>query len=87
MTITPKQVANLIFATSQLRWFEKEYAIDPTIECKDIVVKWQYMVDKVLSEMGVEEFVSREQLIEIITLEYNANTSTKKENEGIQNAR
>lgn len=70
MTITPKQIANLIFAVSQLRWFEKEYAIDPTIECKDIVVKWQFMVDKVLSEMGVDGFISRDQLLETIKLEY-----------------
>jgi hypothetical protein len=86
MSITPEHIANLIFAISQLRWFEKEYAIDPTLEVKDIVIKWQYMLDKVLSEMGVEEFIDRKQLIETITLEYNANTSTKKENEGIQNA-
>lgn len=48
MNTTPEQVANLIFAISQLRWFEKEYAIDPTIELKDIVLKWRFMVDKVL---------------------------------------
>lgn len=71
MTITPKQVANLIFAVSQLRWFEKEYRIDPTLEVKDIVIKWQFMVDKVLSEMGVDGFISRDQLLETIKLEYN----------------
>lgn len=70
MTITPEHIANLIFATSQLRWFEKEHAIDPTIELKDIVVKWQYMVDKVLSEMGVDGFIARQELIETINLEH-----------------
>lgn len=74
MTINPKQVANLIFSTSQLRWFEKEYAIDPTIEVRDIVVKWQFMVDKVLSEMGVDGFISRAQLLETIKLEYDNET-------------
>lgn len=68
MTITSEQVVNLIFATSQLRWFEKEYAIDPTLELKDIVLKWQFMVDKVLHEMEAKEFVSRKQLLETIKI-------------------
>ncbi len=71
MTITPEQVANLIFATSQLRYFEKELMTDKNnFELNDIVVKWQYMVDKVLIEMGVEEFISRKNLLETIKLEY-----------------
>lgn len=84
MTITPVQVANLIFSVSQLRWFEKEYAIDPTIEVRDIVVKWQFMVDKVLSEIGVEGFISRQELFETIKLDYNADTNTEKTNQGVE---
>ena len=77
MTITPKQVANLIFATSQLRYFEKELAADPRgFELLDIATKWQFKVDEVLIEMGVEEFISRKQLLETIKLEYNADTNT-----------
>jgi hypothetical protein len=45
------------------------------------------MVDKVLIEMGVEEYISRKQLLETIKLEYNANTNTEKEGEGMENAR
>jgi hypothetical protein len=57
MTVTPEQVANLIFATSQLRYFEKELMTDKNnLELNDITLKWQFMVDKVLIEMGVEEF-------------------------------
>jgi hypothetical protein len=69
MTITPEQVANLIFATSQLRWFEKELMSDKNnLELNDICTKWQFMVDKVLTEMGAKEFVSRKQLLETIKI-------------------
>jgi hypothetical protein len=40
------------------------------LELNDITLKWQFMVDKVLIEMGVEEFISRKLLIETIILEY-----------------
>ena len=71
MRVTPEQVANLIFATSQLRYFEKELMTDKNnLELNDITLKWQYMVDKVLIEMGVEEFIGRKQLLDTIKLEY-----------------
>ena len=71
MKVTPEHVANLIFSVSQLRYFEKELMTDKSnFELNDIVVKWQYMVDKVLIEMGVEEFISRKSLIEMIKFEY-----------------
>jgi hypothetical protein len=69
MTINPEQVANLIFAVSQLRWFEKELMSDKNnLELNDIVVKWQFMVDKVLHEMEAKEFVRRKQLLETIKI-------------------
>jgi hypothetical protein len=72
MRVTPEQVANLIFSVSQLRYFEKELMTDKNnLELNDITLKWQFMVDKVLIEMGVEEFISRKQLLETIKLEYN----------------
>jgi hypothetical protein len=72
MTVTPEQVANLIFSVSQLRYFEKESMTDKNnLELSDITLKWQFMVDKVLIEMGVEEFISRKQLLEVIKLETN----------------
>jgi hypothetical protein len=77
MTVTPEQVANLIFSVSQLRYFEKELMTDKNnLELSDITLKWQYMVDKVLIEMGVEEFIGRKQLLEVIKLEYNEKTET-----------
>ena len=77
MTVTPEQVANLIFAVSQLRYFEKELMTDKNnFELNDITLKWQFMVDKVLIEMGVEEFIGRKQLLEVIKLEYNENIET-----------
>ena len=64
MRVTPEQIANLIFACSQLRFFERELMTDKNnLELNDITLKWQYMVDKVLIEMGVEEFISRSELI------------------------
>lgn len=77
MTVTPEQVANLIFAVSQLRYFEKELMTDKNnLELNDITLKWQFMVDKVLIEMGVEEFIGRKQLLDVIKLEYNEKTDT-----------
>jgi hypothetical protein len=88
MRITPEQVANLIFSVSQLRYFEKELMTDKNnFELNDIVVKWQYMIDKVLIEMGVEEYISRKQLLETIQLEYNADTDTTKEDTRVEDAR
>jgi hypothetical protein len=46
------------------------------LELNDITLKWQFMVDKVLVEMGVEEFIGRKQLLEVIKLEYNEKTET-----------
>ncbi len=70
MRITTEHVANLIFATSQLRFFEKELVMQPNDELQDITIRWQYKVDKVLIEMGVEEFITRKNLLETIKLEY-----------------
>jgi hypothetical protein len=87
MKITPELVAKLIFSSSQLRYFERELAADPrAYELQDIVTKWQCKVDEVLIEMGVEEFIPLMNLIETIKLEYNAETNTEKEGQGVENA-
>ena len=70
MRINPEQVANLIFATSQLRYFERELVMQPNDELQDITIRWQFKVDQVLIEMGVEEYISRKQLLETINLEH-----------------
>jgi len=69
MTITPELVAKLIFASSQLRYFERECLLDPNPETHDIVIKWQIKVDEVLIKMGVEDFIPLATLKEIIKLE------------------
>jgi len=63
MTVTPEIVAKLIFATTQLRFFEKEYLADPDLETFGIVTKWQAKVDEILERMEMKEFLSYEELI------------------------
>ena len=71
MKITPELVAKLIFATSQLRWFERELMSEPSnFELQDIITKWQCKADEVLRDMGVEEFIPLKTLTETIELEY-----------------
>lgn len=71
MRITPEQVANLIFSVSQLRYFERELVMQPNDELQDITIRWQYKVDQVLIEMGVEEYIPRKQLMEILNITTN----------------
>lgn len=71
MSITPKIIARLIFATTQLRFFEKEYLIDPSLEMHDIVLRWQCKVDSILTEMGMHDFIPYEELLQNIkTIKY-----------------
>lgn len=66
MNITNDLVADLIFACSQLRYFEQQFQIEPDIEVNDIVVRYQCRVDDVLCKMGLELHASRQQLKEIL---------------------
>jgi hypothetical protein len=68
MIITPEIIARLIFATTQLRFFEKEYLTDPSIEVNDIVVKWQHKVDTILDSMGMQEFMPYNKLVELLKI-------------------
>lgn len=68
MVVTYETIAKLIFAITQLRFFEKEYLLDPSIEMSDIVIKWRCKVDKILNEMGMQEFMPYSQLLEILKL-------------------
>lgn len=68
MTITPEIVAKLIFATTQLRYFEKEYLIDPSLEMQDIVLRWQCKVDSILTQMGMHDFMPYNQLLEVLKI-------------------
>lgn len=79
MNITTNIIAKFIFATTQLRYFEKEYRIDPSIEMKDIVIKWQCKVDQILQSMGMHDFMPFEQLLETLNMTY-GRTETNKVN-------
>lgn len=68
MKVTHELIAKLIFASSQLRFFEQQCLIDPNQEMHDIVVKWQCKVDEVLCEMGADQYVPLKTLTETIKL-------------------
>lgn len=71
MSITPEAVAKLIFATTQLRFFEKEYRLDPTLEMQDIVLRWQCKVDQLLEKMGMHDFMPYEDLLRCLKIDVN----------------
>lgn len=70
MNITPERVGNLVFAISQVRYFEKDYKDWPSYETLKIIEAYQRKIDEVLKEMGVEEHISRQQLQETLKLVY-----------------
>lgn len=74
MSITPEAVAKLIFATTQLRFFEKEYRLDPTLEMQDIVLRWQCKVDQILEKMGMHDFMPYDDLLKQLKIDVNENT-------------
>lgn len=71
MTITPEVVAKLIFATTQLRFFEKEYRLDPSVEMQDIVLRWQCKVDQLLEKMGMHDFMPYDDLLKQLKIDEN----------------
>jgi len=69
MKLTNELIGKLIFASSQLRYFETESMTEPNnMQLHDIVVKWQMKVDEVLLDMGLKEHIGLKELIEIINL-------------------
>lgn len=69
MNLTNELIAKLIFASSQLRYFEVESMMNPSDpQLKDIVIKWQAKLDEVLLDMGLKEHIGLKELIEIINL-------------------
>lgn len=73
MSITSEIVAKLIFATTQLRFFEKEYRLDPTLEMQDIVLRWQCKVDHILEKMGMHDFMPYDDLLKHLKIDVNKN--------------
>lgn len=72
MRIDHDILSKLLFAVSQLRYFEKEYLIDPNIEVQDIVIKWQQKVDSLLQNMGIDGYVPLNNLKDILKISFNA---------------
>jgi hypothetical protein len=70
MNLTPEHVAKLIFAVSQLRYFEQQLLIDPNQEMHGIVIRWQCKTDEILCIMGVDQFMPYDQLLELIKLQH-----------------
>jgi hypothetical protein len=64
MNITPEHIGNLIFAISQMRFFEKEYKDWPTYDTLKIIEAYKRKIDDELREMGVEGHISRQTLID-----------------------
>lgn len=68
MIITPEKLADLIFSISQLRYYEKECKDNPPIEEIRIIIDLQRRVDNILKTMGMQEFLTHEQIVQILKL-------------------
>lgn len=77
MKITPELVAKLIFASSQLRYFEQQCMIDPNPEMHDIVRRYQCKVDEVLCLMGVDMYMPLNTLLQTIKISNNEHSKTE----------
>lgn len=79
MTLTPDIIAKLIFATSQLRFFERELVMEPNNELHDIVIRWQCKIDSLLVEMGMDKFIPLDELKAILKIEFGDTDNKLKE--------
>lgn len=68
MRITPDLVAKLIFASSQLRYFEQQLLIDPSIELQGIVARYQCKIDEVLCLMEADQYAPLKTILDTINL-------------------
>lgn len=68
MIITPEKLADLIFSISQLRYYEKECKGCPPIDEVRIIITLQRRVDDILKTMGMQDFLTHEQIIQILKL-------------------
>jgi hypothetical protein len=86
MTLTPDNIAKLIFHLSNLRWLEKEHLSDtikdPETEKAITILKME--IDKELSEAGLDEHFDLSTLTEIVKLY--AETYSKKESKRLEDA-
>ena len=68
MKVTPEIIARIIYLTSNLRFFEKEYDKEPNWDNRNLVIKYQTVLDDYLKELDVSEFISEQDLCDSITL-------------------
>lgn len=69
MKLNATDVGRIIFAVSQLRFFEKELDAEPeNLELQEYVKRWQAQVDKVLYEISALEHIPLRILIDQIKL-------------------
>jgi hypothetical protein len=68
MKTTPELVAKLIFASSQLRYFEQQLVMEPSDELHDIVIRWQCKVDEVLCLMDADQYIPLKTIIDTVKL-------------------
>jgi len=59
-------IVKLIYLTSNLRYFEKEWILDRTWENESVMLKYQADLDDFLEKNGFTEFLSEKDLIEDI---------------------
>lgn len=70
MTLTPENIAKLIFHVSNLRYFERENLSDPIKdpETEKAIVILKMEIDKELCESGLDEHFDKATLTEILKI-------------------
>lgn len=68
MIITHEKLADLIFSISQLRYYEKDFKNNPSMDEVWIIITLQRRVDNILKTMGMQDFLTHEQIIQILKL-------------------
>lgn len=77
MILTPEIIAELIYAISELRYFERECIMNPNPEAHDIVIKIQHKTDKVLSKMGMTDHIPLDELKQITKIAFDGRNTTR----------
>lgn len=77
MIVTPEIIAELIYAISELRYFERECVMNPNPEAHDIVIKIQHKTDQLLAKMGMIDHISLEELKQITKIVFDGRNPTR----------
>lgn len=64
MSLTPTQIAELIFHISNLRFMEREYTKEPTFENRSDMIKYQTLVDDWLEKYGFDQYMNKQSILE-----------------------